>query len=97
MMGFRKREYGIADSLIHLEMITKFFVPRDCFIPVRNQCVRLCAFISASAVNCFIASFFIDDSQPSLLATLDPEMFGLSLLSPLLPFVSRVVAHRVNA
>lgn len=58
--GFPKREKSIADGLIHLEMITKVFLRGDLFIQVRNQCVRLCAFISASAVNfCFSLVLFL--------------------------------------
>lgn len=44
------------ECLIHLEMIPEFFVQRN--ISVRIQCVLMCAFISASAVSCFIVSFF---------------------------------------
>ena len=39
MMIFEEREDGVAESLIHLEMITNSFVLRDCFIPARNNCV----------------------------------------------------------
>ena len=53
MIFQKKRESGVAESLIHLEMITKSFVLRDCFILDRNQCVRVCAFTSAKTVNCF--------------------------------------------